>query len=160
AVAMTASYFVSVCVTPVACRYFLGHLAPGRFWERIEHAIDRLANGYAALLRRTLPFGNVILVSALILVSASAWGSMKLPSTFFPDIDESMERIYVRFAPGTSLEEAAQRTQAIGKRLGHELGKDNVELVLANVGSPNNARSAMTSPNWGPYMGFIRLALT
>src|SRR5208282_4980304 len=31
--------------------------------------------------------------------------------------------------------------------------------VLTNVGSPNNARSAMTSPNWGPNMGFIRLAL-
>jgi multidrug efflux pump subunit AcrB len=30
---------------------------------------------------------------------------------------------------------------------------------LTNVGSPGNARSAMTSPNWGPHMGFIRLAL-
>ena len=31
--------------------------------------------------------------------------------------------------------------------------------MLTNVGSPNNARSAMTSPNQGPHMGFIRLAL-
>src|SRR5262249_43804086 len=28
-----------------------------------------------------------------------------------------------------------------------------------NVGSPGNARSAMTSPNNGPHMGFIRLGL-
>src|SRR5262249_17928909 len=48
AVAMIASYFVSVCVTPVACRYFLGHLAPAGFWKRVEQVIDRLANGYAA----------------------------------------------------------------------------------------------------------------
>src|SRR5206468_8329297 len=44
AVAMTASYFVSVCVTPVACRYFLGRhdpVAPGGFWKRVERAIDR-----------------------------------------------------------------------------------------------------------------------
>src|SRR5262249_49850619 len=30
---------------------------------------------------------------------------------------------------------------------------------LTNVGSPGNARSAMTSPNAGPHMGFIRVAL-
>jgi multidrug efflux pump subunit AcrB len=34
-----------------------------------------------------------------------------------------------------------------------------VELVLTNIGSPGNARSAMTSPNAGPHMGFIRVAL-
>ena len=160
AVAMIASYFVSVCVTPVACRYFLGHSAPGGFWKRIERAIDRLANGYASVLTRTLPFRWLIIGCAIVLVLASAWVASRLPSTFFPDIDESMERIYVRYAPGTSLEEATRMTDQIGKQLSKELGKENVELVLANVGSPNNARSAMTSPNWGPYMGFIRLALT
>jgi CzcA family heavy metal efflux pump len=159
AVAMIASYFVSVCVTPVACRYFLGHLAPGGFWKRVERAIDRLANGYAELLRRTLPLRGLILVSAVALVVVAAVVASRLPSTFFPEIDESMERVYVRYAPGTSLQEAARMTGEIGKRLGKEMGKDNVYLVLANVGSPNNARSAMTSPNWGPYMGFIRLAL-
>ena len=160
AVAMIASYFVSVCVTPVACRYFLGHLAPGGFWKRIEHAIDRLADGYASVLRRTLPLRWLIMGCAVLLVVVAGVVASRLPSTFFPDIDESMERIYVRFAPGTSLTEASRMTDEIGKRLGKEMGKDNVELVLANVGSPNNARSAMTSPNWGPYMGFIRLALT
>ncbi len=160
AVAMIASYFVSVCVTPVACRYFLGQLTPGRFWKRIEHAIDRLANGYASVLRSTLPFGKMILGGALVLVVASGFVASRLPSTFFPDIDESMERVYVRFAPGTSLDQATRQTDEIGKRLSKELTPVNVDLVLANVGSPNNARSAMTSPNWGPYMGFIRLALT
>jgi CzcA family heavy metal efflux pump len=160
AVAMIASYFVSVCVTPVACRYFLGHLNPGGFWKRIEHAIDRMANGYAATLRKTLPFRGVIIGGAIVLVLGSGFVAAKLPSTFFPEIDEAMERVYVRFAPGTSLQEASHLTDEIGKRLSQELTAENVELVLANVGSPNNARSAMTSPNWGPYMGFIRLALT
>jgi multidrug efflux pump subunit AcrB len=47
----------------------------------------------------------------------------------------------------------------MGKVVSEELPKGNVELVLTNVGSPNNARSAMTSPNNGPHMGFVRLAL-
>ena len=148
-------------MTPVACRYFLGHLAAGRLLEA-RRARDRSPR---QRLRRRAP-ANAARCAGSSSAARSSWSSpsgfvaARLPSTFFPDIDESMERIYVRFAPGTSLEEASRMTDEIGKRLGQELRKDNVELVLANVGSPNNARSAMTSPNWGPYMGFIRLALT
>src|SRR5581483_9476038 len=46
AVAMIASYFVSMAVTPVACRYFLGHSEHGRVGKFVEHAIDRLADTY------------------------------------------------------------------------------------------------------------------
>jgi CzcA family heavy metal efflux pump len=160
AVAMMASYVVSICVTPVACRYFLGHLNPGGFWKRVEHAIDRLADAYVRTLRRTLPFRWLILGSALILVVGSGVVAARLPSTFFPEIDESMERVYVQLAPGTSLRQASELTNRIGKVLSEKLPPGNVEMVLANVGSPGNARSAMNSPNWGPNMGFIRLALT
>jgi multidrug efflux pump subunit AcrB len=159
AVAMTASYFVSVCLTPVMCRYFMGHHEASGFWKKLQDGIDRIANRYAELLRATLPFRSTILGGALLLVVVSAMVAARLPSTFFPEIDESMERIYVRYAPGTSLEEAAAMTGRIGKRLSAKLPPGNANLVLANVGSPNNARSAMTSPNWGPYMGFIRLQL-
>ncbi|HVY45380.1 MAG TPA: efflux RND transporter permease subunit, partial [Minicystis sp.] len=61
--------------------------------------------------------------------------------------------------PGTSLHASAHLMNEMGKTLEKELPKGNVELMLTNVGSPNNARSAMTSPNAGPHMGFIRLAL-
>ena len=159
AVAMIASYFVSVSVTPVACRYFLGDGEHGRFAKRVEHLIDSLAAKYSELLRRVLPFRRTVVVAAVVLVVASVWAATRLPSTFFPEIDESMERIYVRLAPGTSLEDAARQVNEMGTTLEKELPKDTVELVLTNVGSPGNARSAMTSPNWGPHMGFIRLAL-
>ena len=48
----------------------------------------------------------------------------------------------------------------MGETLAQGAAAGIVELVLTNVGSPSNARSAMNSPNWGPHMGFIRLALT
>ncbi len=159
AVAMVASYFVSICVTPVACRYFLGHAEHGKLGKAVEHAIDGLAERYSRVLERVLPFRGTVLCAAAVLVVASGWAAAHLPSTFFPEIDESMERIYVRLAPGTSLAAASAKINEIGHRLEVELPKGNVELVLTNVGSPNNARSAMTSPNWGPHMGFIRLAL-
>jgi multidrug efflux pump subunit AcrB len=159
AVSMIASYFVSVMVTPVACRYFLGHVEHGRVGKRVEAFIDAVAGGYAKVLRKVLPNRAAVLVASAVLVAASGFMAQKLPSTFFPEIDESMERIYVRLAPGTSLEEASKKIQEMGKTLQEQLPKGTVELVLTNVGSPGNARSAMTSPNWGPHMGFIRLAL-
>ena len=76
------------------------------------------------------------------------------PSTFFPEIDESMERVYVRFAPGTSLEDASAKTVDDGRRRCREkLPEGSVKLVLTNVGSPSKARSAMTSPNMGHAHG-------
>ncbi len=160
AVAMAASYFVSIAVTPVMCRYLLGHEEPGRFAKRLERMIEGLAHGYARTLEKLIPHGWLVIASAAILVSGSIWIATRLPSQFFPPIDESMERIYVRTAPGTSLEDASKQIAEMGETLRKELPKDLVTLVLTNVGSPMNARAAMTSPNWGPHMGFIRLALT
>src|SRR5262249_49203500 len=124
AVSMIASYFVSITVTPVACRYFLGHAAHGRLGKRVEAFIDSFAEGYAKVLRKVLPNRAAVLVTSAVLVAASGFMAEKLPSTFFPEIDESMERIYVRLAPGTSLEEASKKIQAMGKALEDELPKD------------------------------------
>ncbi len=159
AVSMIASYFVSICVTPVACRYFLGHAKHGRLGAAVEASIDRVADRYASILRRVLPYRRTIVVASAVLIAASGWAATRLPSTFFPEIDESMERIYVRLAPGVSLKMASTLINEMGADLQRQLGSGLVELVLTNVGSPNNARSAMTSPNEGPHMGFIRLAL-
>src|SRR5262249_23758996 len=152
------SYFVSVAVTPVACRFFLGHAEPGRLAQRALGLIEGVAQRYASTLRAVLPYRGAILFSCAALTAGAAWAAGRLPSTFFPEGDESMERIYVRLAPGVSLEDSARRIQEMGKTLAEELPPGNVEIVLTNVGSPNNARSAMTSPNNGPHMGFIRLA--
>jgi multidrug efflux pump subunit AcrB len=159
AVSMVASYFVSMMVTPVACRYFLGHVEHGRVGKAVERAIDRIADGYVRVLRAVLPNRAAVLLAAAALVLGSGVVASRLPSTFFPEIDESMERVYVRLAPGTSLQEASRRIQEMGRVLEAELPTGLVSLVLTNVGSPGNARSAMTSPNWGPHMGFIRLEL-
>lgn len=160
AVSMVASYFISIMVTPVACRYFLGHIQHGRLGTRVEAFIDAAADGYARVLRNVLPNRMSVIISSTALIVLSGLLASRLPSTFFPEIDESVERIYVRLSPGTSLDEASKTITEMGEALKNELPKGTVELVLTNVGSPGNARSAMTSPNWGPHMGFIRIELS
>jgi multidrug efflux pump subunit AcrB len=159
AVAMIASYFVSMVVTPVACRYLMGHAEHGRVGKKVEAVIDGMASRYASLLRRVLPFRAAVVIAALVIVVASATWAGRLSSTFFPEIDESMERVYVRFSPGMSLEDSTRLMNQMGEVLRERLPHGDVELVLANVGKPGNPRSAMTSPNAGPHMGFIRLEL-
>jgi multidrug efflux pump subunit AcrB len=159
ATAMIAGYVISMTVTPVACRYFLSDATPSALARRVERLIGRAADGYAALLQRVLPQRWFLMGGVALLVGASVAGAAALPSTFFPEIDESMERVYVRLAPGTSLAQSARIIDQMGATLRRELPPGDVALVLANVGSPQNARSAMTSPNGGPHMGFLRVGL-
>lgn len=162
ATGMIAGYFVSMIVTPVACRYLLPkeHAEPGRIAKVVQRGLERVSAAYATSLRAALAFRPWVIGGVAVLVAASVWVSTRLPSTFFPDIDESMERVYVRFAPGTSLDEASAKTVEMGKTLKEQLPAGSVKLVLTNVGSPSKARSAMTSPNMGTHQGFIRIELT
>jgi CzcA family heavy metal efflux pump len=157
AVAMIASYFVSMAVTPVACRYFLGHTEHTGFAKRVEHAIDFIAEGYSRTLRRVLPFRATIVAAALVLVVASGIAAARLQSTFFPPIDESMDMVYVRFAPGISLTDAATKLKAMGEAIRTQLPKGSVDLVIENMGTPQNARAAIISPNVAPNTGYLRI---
>jgi multidrug efflux pump subunit AcrB len=159
AISMIASYFVSMAVTPVACRFLLKHVHPGPLATRLENAITGTANGYASLLARVITYRKLVLGVSVVLVAFSVILASRLPSTFFPEIDESMDTIYVRFSPGVSLKDATTGINRMGQVLQRELG-DQVELVLTNLGLPGTARSAIYSPNPGPNSGFIQLALS
>jgi multidrug efflux pump subunit AcrB len=160
AVAMIASYFVSMAVTPVACRFFLGHVEHGSFGKRIEAFIDGVADRYSRLLRHVIPYRWTIVGSAVVLVLASGWAASRLPSTFFPEIDEAMDMVYVRFAPGVSVDEASAKLNEMGKAITEELPEGTVEMVIGNIGTPQNARAAIVSPNAAPNTGFLRLAFS
>jgi multidrug efflux pump subunit AcrB len=160
AVAMIASYLVSMSVTPVACRYFLKHVHRGGLSKRVEGSIDGLADAYARTLGRLLPHRRAVIVASIALVLASGLGASRLPSTFFPEIDESMDTIYVRFAPGIALEQATAQIAEMGRTLSRELPAGSVQMVIANLGTPQNARSAIVSPNVGPHTGFLQLAFS
>jgi multidrug efflux pump subunit AcrB len=160
AVAMIASYFVSMMVTPVACRYFLGDAEHGRVGKAVEAFIDRTADAYSRGLRTVLPYRSLVIGLSAALVLVSGWAASRLPSTFFPEIDEAMDMMYVRFAPGISVEDAAKQLTAMGGALKRELPEGTVEMVVANVGMPQNARSLLVSPNVAPNTGSLRIAFS
>src|SRR5690606_16102886 len=100
-VAMIAGYVLRLLVTPVACRYFLGEKPPGPIASRMHHAVQWLADRYRDMLVTVLPLRKLVVFCVGLLIAATFMVAKNLPSTFFPEIDESMERIFVRMAPGT-----------------------------------------------------------
>ncbi len=160
AVAMMASYFVSMGVTPVACRFFLGRGEHGRFGRAVERCIDRVAGTYSHALRRVLPLRVTLVGLSAVLVAGAGWAASRLPSTFFPEIDESMDMMYVRFAAGISVEDAAKKMTEMSNALARELPEGTVEMVVANIGMPQNARSLLVSPNVAPNTGYLRVAFS
>lgn len=160
ATGMFAGYAVSMTLTPIACRYLLGgHAEPPAWARRIDRWVQAGADAYVRALQALLGHRQLALLAAGTLVVAAAVVATKLPSTFFPELDESMERTFVRFAPGTSLRDADRQMRDMARLLKEDLPAGSVRLVLTNTGSPSKARSAMNSPNAGPHMGFIRLQL-
>jgi multidrug efflux pump subunit AcrB len=158
AVSMIAALVVSLVVTPVACRHFMGDDRPGWLARALRRAIDRLAGGYAHVLRRVIPLRRLVILGATVLVLVSGWAASRLPSTFFPDIDEAMDTISVRFAPGISVPEASHQLAAMGRALMDGLPPSTIRVVVTNVGMPQAQRSLLASPNVAPNTGFLRLA--
>jgi multidrug efflux pump subunit AcrB len=155
--AMIASYFVSMTVTPVACRFFLERGERKGFWKKLECFIDRLAERYSILLSHVLPYRWTVILAAVVLVGASVFAAARLPTSFFPPIDEAMAQIYVRFAAGTSLADGARQMSAMAAALRNEMPAGTVGMVIENLGLPQNARSALPSPNVAPNTGYLRL---
>ncbi|MFT3693643.1 MAG: efflux RND transporter permease subunit [Kofleriaceae bacterium] len=157
-VAMVAALVVSLAVTPVACRFLMGEDRPNRIADALRRVIDRVASGYANLLRRVVPLRHAVVVAALALILVAGWAASRLSSTFFPDIDESMAAISVRFAAGTSVPVASQKLADMADVLKQELPPHTIEVVVTNVGMPTAQRSLLASPNVAPNTGFLRLA--
>ena len=157
ATAMIASYFVSIMVTPVACRFFLDKGEHRGLWKKIEVFIDRSAERYSIALSHVLPFRGTVIGAAAVLVVGSVVAAVRLPTTFFPPIDEAMAQIYVRFAAGTSLADGTRQMTEMGNVLKAEMPAGTVETVIENLGTPQNARSALASPNVAPNTGYLRL---
>ena len=139
AVAMIASYFVSMCVTPVACRYFLGHAEHGRLRQARRGASSiALADGYARALapRAAVPLDDRRSASRRPRRRVAAGPRRGCRARSSP-------RSTSRWSASTSASRRAPRSRTRrsrstrwARRSRDELPPGNVELVLTNVGSP------------------------
>ena len=164
AVAMMASYFVSMAVTPVACRYFLGHVEHGRLRQGASRrVIDRIGRRLLApaSARPALPARRSSLRGARARRRAAAGRRRACRARSSPKSTSRWSMVYVRFSPGVSLDGRGEADRRDGQALSTELPEGAVEMVVANIGTPQNARSAhRRAPTSAPNTGYLRLAFS
>ena len=132
------------CVTPVACRYFLGHTRAGPDRASFEAAIGRVRRGYSLAAARTscrIRPGSLLRPASC---SSSASGGRHAPAEHVLPGDRRVDGARLRalraghFARGCDAEDERD-----GRRLLHEgASEGDVELVLTNVGLTRATRAA------------------
>ena len=158
---MIASYFVSMCVTPVACRYFLGHAEHGRL-RQARRGASSIASPTATRERcaRVLPFRWTIIGASRRRSSSRAAGRRRACRA------RSSRRSTSRWTRSTCASRRASRSRTRrsrstrwARRSATELPEGTVEMVVANVGiAAERAQRACRAPTSGPHTGFLRLA--
>jgi HAE1 family hydrophobic/amphiphilic exporter-1 len=143
------SLFVAVTVVPVLCSRLLRLPPPeaerrglsGRLYTWSEHLLERMDDGYRALIHRALHHRPTILgVAAGLTVLAFVLLPL-IPSELMPEADEGEVQVSARFAPGTRFE----RVEAVAMQI--------EEIVRANVPEAQSIMSNAGGGGFGPGGG-------
>ncbi len=122
-VAILASLFVAVTVTPVLCAYLLPNSKAVRTEEE-SRLVQWLKTRYARILEPVLAHPRRVLAAAVLALAVTAGALPMLGSAFLPEFNEGALTVSVVTVPGTSLEES----NAIGRRV-EEILRANPAVV-------------------------------
>jgi multidrug efflux pump subunit AcrB len=144
--AMLASYGLSRTLTPITIGLLLksehhGAEAAGtswfaRFHRGFEQSFERLRAGYVELLHMLLTRKLVIPLIALLVLTLGAVMFVFVGRDFFPDIDGGQIQLHLRAPPATRIERTEQIFQAVENKIREVIPKDEVELIVDNIGLP------------------------
>jgi len=132
--AMIASYVLSSTFVPVLSIWLLrGHAEAA---QRHAPILDRLRSGYEGLLTRVLPF-RLVLVAVYLIGSAAVIVGLgtQLGLDIFPRVGADQFRVRVRAPDGTHLGRSEQIALRVIETIEQEVGRENVDLTLAYVGT-------------------------
>ena len=153
------STVVSLTLSPALARLFLkppdeddergGFLAVllkpfDWFFSGFNTAFDWMEKGYAAIVKRLVRMGVIVMVVYAGLLGAAWWGFNAAPAGFVPDQDQSYVITAIQLPPGSSL----ARTDEVVRRVG-EIGLqvDGVENAVQFAGF--NGATFSTASNAG-----------
>lgn len=179
AFAMLASYLLSRTIVPTMVDYLLpaeiaGHQAAGhdghavqlgffgRMHAAFERSFERFRDGYVSLLRWNLNHRKAVFFGFGVMVAS---GALLLPFVgrdFFPTVDTGQFRLHVRAPAGTRVEQTERYFGDVERAIRELIPKEEVELVLDNIGLPNRtyAMAFGDSATTGMADGEILVALT
>lgn len=157
AIALLASWFLSLTVTPVLCHRFLNVSAGG------DNLSDRLfrsmARGYEGLLRRVMQRRIAFLVLMAMMLVCGVALMKAVPKKFFPDSDRSQVLMYLDLPSDIAAAETDRKIREISARLRDDaaLGPEIASIAAyAGFGGPRFVLS-LTPMDPAPSKGFMVL---
>ncbi len=151
--AMGASYLLSRTLVPTMARYLLP--AEAENYEKLEqgievkgdiiwsmhlafhHQFEKFRTGYANLLAWALNHRAVVAGGFLLFTALSALLFPLIGQDFFPDVDAGLLRLHVRGPSGTRVEETERTFARVEHTIREEIGQQNLETIIDNIGLPN-----------------------
>jgi hydrophobe/amphiphile efflux-1 (HAE1) family protein len=118
AVTISAAVLISavnaLTLSPALCAVFLRHSGPRRgIMARVGREIDRVRDGYAAIVRRTLRISVLSLVAIGVFAIAIAGVMRVTPTGFLPEEDQGAFFINVQLPDGASVNRTSESVREI-----------------------------------------------
>ena len=134
--ALGAALILALTFVPAALAVGLrGRIAEG------ENRLTSLARrGYEPLLRAVLAARVPVVITALLLVTASGWLATRLGTEFVPQLDEGDIAMHALRIPGTSLSQSVAMQRDLEQRLQRV---DEITHVFSKIGTPEVATDPM-----------------
>ena len=143
--AIAASAFVALTLTPMMCSRMLTHQPHGAkegwFGRILEGGFDALLRGYASTLRLALKYRPIMGIVMIGTVVGSALLFQAIPKGFFPTEDIGQISVTTEAAPDISFPAMAERQQQVAAIIkAHPAVEDVTSSVAVGGNSINSGR--------------------
>lgn len=128
--AMVISAINALTLTPALCSLLLRPGHPVGIMKRITGAIDAIAGGYAAIVRRLVTVSSVSLIAIALIAGASYLVFKKTPSGFLPDEDKGFIITVLNLPAGASLNRTSAAADKAMAVIRQDPGVDTVTTIL------------------------------
>ncbi|NEX46430.1 efflux RND transporter permease subunit [Pseudotabrizicola algicola] len=142
AIAVIFSLIVARLITPMMAAY----LMRDKDGHEESHKDGFIMTGYLRLIKTSLRFRYLTLLSAIGVLAVSVYYMIQIPGSFLPPEDVSRIAVSVELPPGTTLEETERTTNAIHAAIADVDWIDNVFILggASPTGEQDIRRASVT----------------
>ena len=159
--AILGSLISETAVIPLFASRFLTGPIPElpKFFKAINRGVHHLTESYGRALAQVMVHFKLVLVFVVLLLALGGSLMSQIGTELFPRADSGGLVLELRFPSGLRIEETTKRVGEIEKKIREWIDKDDLHMIIANMGVYNGFPAAFTT-NAGTQDAFLLIELT